>query len=114
MATTETAVRFKNFTDTDFTWKFDGIPHEFKAGMEIFLESGKAEHFTKHLVDREMNRLNLITSNVRERARLTAMCYPTDEAVTLSEALQINEKAKVKKPKKVEVEFPDLAAKKKK
>lgn len=101
------AKKFKNFTDTDFTWKFDGIEYTFPAGSEIFLEDYKAEHFAKHLADREMNRLNIVTNNVGERAKLEAQCFPSTEVLTPIEALQVNEKAK-KGKKKVEAEFPDL------
>lgn len=101
------AKKFKNFTDTEFSWKFDGIEHTFSAGMEIFLEDFKADHFAKHLVDREMNRLHLQTSNVAAREKLTIQCFPMDIVVTPSEAFNLNEEAKVEEAKK-EVEFEDL------
>mgnify|MGYP001564388943 CR=1 FL=1 len=103
-----TAKKFKNFTDTEFSWKFDGIEHTFPAGMEIFLEDFKADHFAKHLVDREMNRLGLRTNDVKKREEITAKCFPTDEIVTPLEALNLNEKADVHAEKEKEVEFPDL------
>lgn len=100
------AKKFKNFTQSDFTWKFNGIPYTFKAGQEIYLESDKADHFAGHLVDQEMNTLGLATDNRYERSKLLAQCFPTDEVVSAIEALQVNEKAKPKK--KVETEFADL------
>lgn len=113
-ANTMEAKKFKNFTSEDFTWKYDGIPYEFKAGQEIYLEDYKADHFAKHLIDREMNKLGLVTNNMTERKRLEAECFPTAEVVTPLEALNLNEEVKEKKTKKkVEVEFPDLVAKKK-
>lgn len=101
------AVKFKNFTDEDFTWKWNGVDHAFKAGTEIYLEQDKAEHFAKHLVDHELNKLNKRTDYKPDRARLTALCFPTDEVLTPSEALQENIKVK-KAKKKVEKEFEDL------
>lgn len=100
------AKQFKNFSTEDFTWKFDGISYTFAAGQTIFLEDFKADHFAKHLVDREMNKLDIITNMPLERARLTALCFPSDEVVTPLEALQINkgETAQVEE----EEEFPDL------
>ena len=103
-----TAKKFKNFTEQIFVWKWDGIEHTFLAGMEIFLEDYKADHFAKHLVDQEMNRLHLLTNNALQREQLTALCFPTDEVVTPIEALNLNEKADVKAEKEKEVEFPDL------
>lgn len=105
------AKRFKNFTSEDFTWKYDGIPFTFPAGQEMFLEDFKAEHFAKHLVDREMNRLNMITNNMAEREKLEAQCFPSTEVVSPLEALQLNETAKTKVKKKVEPEFEDLEVK---
>jgi hypothetical protein len=102
------ARKFKNFTTEDFTWKFDGVPYTFKAGQEIYLEDYKAEHFAKHLIDAEMNRLGMVTNMQVKRNELNALCFPTDEVVTPLEAMQINEKAKPKKGKKVEKEFEEL------
>lgn len=101
------AKKFKNFTDKEFSWKFDGIEYSFPAGSEIFLEDYKADHFAKHLVDREMNAKGIVTNNLSERAKLQVQCFPSNEELTPIEALQVNEKVK-KGKKKVEVEFPDL------
>lgn len=103
------AIKFKNFTTEDFVWKYDGIPYTFKAGQEIYLEDFKAHHFAGHLVDLEMNRLGVPTNTMNRREELLKQCFPSDEVITPSEALQINEKEKVtKKTKKVEKEFEDL------
>ena len=101
-----TAKKFKNFTDKDFTYS------RRSSDLEIFLEDYKADHFAKHLVDREMNKLGQITSNQKQREALLVQCFPTDEAVSVAEALNIEEtkKEKGKKGKKKveETEFPDL------
>lgn len=104
------AIKFKNFSNEDFTHAFDSVPYTFKAGSEMFLEDFKAQHFAKHLVDRELNRLNLMTSDRLKRKELEALCFPVDEVVTPVEALNLNKKAEVKgkKVKKVEKEFEDL------
>lgn len=102
------AVQFKNFSSEDFTWKFDGVPYTFVAGQTIFLEDFKAEHFAKHLVDREMDRLGISTGNTADRTRLTALCYPTAEVVTPIEALQRNKKEGKTTKKVEEEEFADL------
>lgn len=109
------ALQFKNFTDTDFTHSFDSVPYTFKAGQTIYLEEFKAKHFAKHLVNRELNAKNIATNNLSERAKLEAQCFPSEEAVTPLEALNINETAKaIEKKKKTvkkvdeEEEFADL------
>lgn len=104
---------WKNFTDEDFSWKWDGIVYTFKAGQEIYLEDFKAEHFTRHLVDREINKLATLDPKVRTddasiRGPLEAQCYPTAEPVAPEVALDLNEKTKKRKAKKVEAEFEDL------
>lgn len=110
------AKKFKNWTAEDFSWKWDGIVHNFPAGMEIFLEGVKADHFAKHLTDRELNGLGKPT-NSPLRPELVAKCFPSDEVVSEAQALNIREEAKVKakRGKKAEVkaeeEFPDLQAK---
>lgn len=105
------AIQFHNFTDEDFTWKWDGIPYTFPAGSTMFLEDYKAEHFAQHLVDHEMNKRGIPTNNLTERKKLGALCFPTIETVTPLEALQRNKGKKVSK-KQVEEEFPDLTEEK--
>ena len=107
------AIQFKNFSEADFTWSFDSLSYTFPAGSTIFMEDFKAEHFAKHLVDSEMNRLGLVTDNKVERAKLMAQCFPSAEVVTPEEAFNIEETKKAKKGKKakkevVEEEFSEL------
>ena len=105
------AISFKNWTNEDFEWKFNGNPYKFKAGQEIYLEADRAELFTKHLVDRELNRLGLPT-NSPKRGELESKCLG-GEVVTSLEALNLNKKAEKGKVVKKEEEFPDLKKKKK-
>lgn len=99
------AIQFHNFSDADFTWKWDGIAYTFPAKSTMFLENYKAEHFAQHLVDRELNKKDIPTNNMVERAKLGALCFPTVETVTPLEALQKNSAAKVVEK---EEEFADL------
>ncbi len=112
------AIKFKNFSTEDFTWKWDGVQFTFPAGQETYLEEDKAHHFAKHLVDREIGRLNqdrglhggkgeISTASKQERGPLEAQCFPTDEVVEAHVALDLNEKAKTK-AKKEENAFEDL------
>lgn len=104
------AKQFINFTNEDFTWSYGGMAYTFKPNQPMFLENYKADHFAKHLIDRELNKMGVPTNNVAERAKLEKKCFPSDEVVTPLEALNIEETKKVakKKAKKVEVEFEEL------
>lgn len=103
------AIKFKNFSKEDFMCKYDSLPYTFKAGQEMYVEDFKAEHFAKHLVDREMNKTNTPTNLLVERNELLAQCFPVDEEVVTPEvAIDIEERKKVKAPKVVESEFEDL------
>lgn len=116
-----TAKKFRNFSKEDFTWKWDGVVYTFKAGQEIYMEDYKADHFAKHLIDRELTRQNIQTNHHGERAKLALLCFPPDEVVSVAEAIDIEAKkeesirtevkAKRGRPsKKVEIEeeFSDL------
>lgn len=100
MATEIKAIKFKNFTDQAFTHSFDSVPYTFAPGMEMFLKDFEAYHFTKHLVDRELNKKNIPTNNMVERAKLEKLALPSDEVVSELEAMQI-ETPKKKAAKKV-------------
>lgn len=106
------AIKFKNFSEEDFTYSFDSIPYTFPAGTEMFLEDYKAEHFAKHLVDRELNRLRIPTNHPIKRPELLKLCFPSDEVVTPIEALNIEEtkvrRGRSKTKKVVEKEFEEL------
>ena len=54
---------FKNFSNEEFEWKYDGINYIFPAGSVKPLENVEALHFAKHLVDREMMRDKLSTNH---------------------------------------------------
>lgn len=79
----------------------------------MYLEDYKAQHFAKHLIDRELNTKGVATNNLTARAELEKLCLPTSESVTPLEALNIEETKKSKKVKKVvkEEEFADLSDK---
>ena len=78
-------VIFKNFSETDFTYPFDGKNYTFKSGQEEPMDKGEALHFQKHLVDRELTAMEdkrivdgvgkeIRTNNVIERKKLEDMC----------------------------------------
>ena len=107
------AIKFKNFTDRDFSWKYDGIEYTFGAGQETYLEDFKAKHFAKHLIDRELTVLGIRTDSANKRIELEVLCFPGDAPVSVAKALDMEEKHKEVKrkgrPKKVvEEEFSEL------
>ena len=64
----------------------------------MYLEEYKANHFAKHLVDRELNKKNIPTNNVAERARLLKMCFTDEAPISTLEAMQVEEKKKSEEP----------------
>lgn len=45
---------FTNFTNEDFTGYWDGKAKVFKAGQSVYMPDYLAEHFAKHLTNREL------------------------------------------------------------
>ena len=109
------AVKFRNFTDRDFSWSYDGVGYNFKAGSEVYMEDYKAEHFAKHLIDRELTLMSPkdkdYTGDQVKRKELEAKCFTVDEVVSNENAFDI-EARKTKTEEKItnkkEDEFPDL------
>ena len=101
------AIKFRNWTDRDFTWSYDSTPYSFKAGEELYLEDFKAQHFAKHLTDRELNKMGIPTNNVLKQQELERKCFVSPEPISVEKAVDIEAKKKEVKPK-VEEEFADL------
>ena len=93
------SVLFKNFTGEEFVCSWDGTPYRFPAGKEMYVEDWKAEHFAKHLVDRVMHKTGMIITNKIERDIFLAQALPSEEAITVDEALDINAREVVKEIK---------------
>ena len=107
------AVKFKNFTDRDFSWKYNGVEYSFKAGEETYLEDFKAQHFAKHLIDRELTLQSppnqSLTGNKTKRAEMEKLCFPTSETVSAERALDMQARKDEEKPvAEKDEEFPDL------
>ncbi len=54
---TKTAL-FTNFTDKEFIGYWDGKPKKFAAGQSLYMPDYLAQHLAKHLVNRELLRVN--------------------------------------------------------
>ena len=74
-------ILFTNFSNEDFTWKFAGEPFTFAARSSQTIAMGSKEHneglarlFTKHLVDREMDKDGLPTNHFK-RPEYEKKCY---------------------------------------
>jgi hypothetical protein len=79
------AILFTNWTDEDFSWKWDGVIYEFPAKQSIHLPEYQAEHFSKHLVDREMNKLKIrVNDPIREE--LKKKCFSGESMEAQDEA----------------------------
>jgi hypothetical protein len=104
------AITFKNFTKESFTHSWNSDPYTFKPGQDMTMEDWKAEHFAKHLIDRELNKKGLLTNDQGEIAKLREKCLIDPETVqSESNIIDKNVRAKkIVKESKEEVEFPDL------
>jgi len=68
-----TAKRFTNFSNETFigVWNKEQFP--FKAGETMLLQGYLADHFAKHLIDRELGKLGIPVDRKDERERMLAL-----------------------------------------
>lgn len=98
------AVTFVNFSNKDFTGKWDGVDYPFKAGQHYMLPQYQAKHFAKHLVDREMTRKGVNTDHF-SRPEYEKKCFGTetmtapDEAKLKADILNKSEEKPKEEPK---------------
>ena len=73
---TATAKIFNNFSPDNevFTWNYDGKPWSFEPNVPIMLEATLAEHFAKHLIDRELTKRGISIGNQILRDKMYALC----------------------------------------
>src|ERR1041384_2134839 len=91
------AVQFLNWSSEDFTWTWNSIPRTFKAGEAVYLDKGLADHFAKHLVDRELNKLGIRTNDPM-RLEMEAKCFGS--VVTSTPEYLASDLANLNNPKK--------------
>ena len=112
----KTAKRFTNFSDENFIGVYDKVEYKLKAGETMMFPSYLAEHFAKHLIDREINRLNRSTNTPTLRAEMMLKCLgeveveeENDEKVAVAILnKKIKAKAGLETPKVLEEEFEGL------
>lgn len=70
---------FTNFSDQPFTGYWDGKPKTFKPGQALYMPAYLAEHYAKHLTNRELLRLKPDGSPVyKDGEKLTSPKKPKD------------------------------------
>jgi len=47
-------LKLTNFSDETFTYTWNKVPYTFKPGEYKYMEAGIANHFAKHLINREL------------------------------------------------------------
>lgn len=69
-----TAKRFTNFSDELFVGIWDKVDYPIEAGETVLIQDFLAEHFAKHLIDRELTKQDIPTGSEIRRRELYAKC----------------------------------------
>lgn len=67
-------MKFTNFSNEDFIGYWDGTPWNIKAGETIMLQAYLSNHFAKHLINRELNKIDESTGNEVKRDEMLKKC----------------------------------------
>lgn len=113
---TKKAVKFTNFSDETFVGVWNREPREYKPGKGEILPFYMADHFSKHLIDREITKLGKNTNNPDLRAEMLDKCIGNEVIDATSETdleikilnKKVKEKKEDKKEEKKEEEFQAL------
>lgn len=108
---------------TDDHCKWDSVPDSFAPGASRYMEDWRAEHYAKHLINRELDRANKPISDIKLREDMLKLCVMDQSAAevpastvdmelmnknaTPAVTLEKSKKKVIKKETK-EPEFPDL------
>lgn len=82
------AVKFINWTNEDFTWKWGGEPTTIKANESIWMQDWKADHFAKHLADRELSKAGLPTDHFTKAEIISKTISESGVEVANSDTLE--------------------------
>lgn len=99
------SILFTNWSDQKFEWTWDSVPYEFEAGQTVYMQDYLANHFAKHLTDRELLKIGKMTNDPM-RKELMARCIKdgsvssNNEAKLQAQIIEQNTQVKeqVKKP----------------
>lgn len=94
----EKIVLFHNPTKEDFTGRWDKIEEVIKAGASRHMELWRAKHYAKHLIDRELNKRNVVTNNQVERDLLFKTIVIDEEVIEVPSQNVASELANIEKP----------------
>ena len=105
---------FVNWTGDEFIGKWDGKEQKFKPGETRYMEAWKANHYAKHLTDRELQKIGKLTTD-QDRQKFLDKCVvldeqvaEVDESVAEEEALNLEmKKEKEEKEKDVVIEVEE-------
>lgn len=93
-----TAKRFTNFSNEDFIGVWNKEQFKFKAGETMLLQGYLADHFAKHLIDRELGKLGIPVDRKDEREKMLKLAMGEIEIKAESEvkleAAMLNEEVK--------------------
>lgn len=106
------AVKFTNWTKEDFSHKWDSDEYHFKAGETVILQDYLAHHFANHLAQREINRRNLLMSDLKYREFCDKCFSEAPVSADTSEKLEMEIENIKEKQKKTKKESPEEVKKK--
>jgi len=69
------AIQFTNFSNETFTHAWDKQEYTFQPGQTIYLQDYLAKHFAKHLIDRELNKIDKRTNDQLSRQAMMSKCF---------------------------------------
>lgn len=86
---------FRNWSDEDFEWKWGGELYSFPAKSAKHLPEFLANHFAKHLTDRELHKAGQPT-DMPIREVFLAKCFSEEESFQVQSAAMIDAEIKNK------------------
>ena len=122
-------VLFVNFSDQPFSgipyeWpnfgddpivdehcKWNGEPDSFKPHESRYMEDWRAAHYAKHLINRELDKQNKPTSDMKLRAEMLKKCIIEDSASVVESHIDMtlmNKNMELNKPQETKPEIKEV------
>lgn len=90
------AVLFTNWSDEDFSHRWDGQVFTFKKGQSMMLQDYLANHFAKHLAEREMEKANVPPLTRRSTiGQYIAKCFKGEESEQINAQSDVELETKI-------------------